>query len=94
MTAEHASQEGSEPTEPEGTAPEPEATASAPEGTALAPDANGQYDLKRQFREALARKRGTQADAGAHAGDSAASKVRGAHGPASSQKSFRRKSGG
>ncbi|MET9361779.1 DUF5302 domain-containing protein [Streptomyces sp. NPDC006632] len=80
MTTEPTSQEGSEPTEPE--------------STAVTPDADGQYDLKRQFREALARKRGTQADGGAHAGDSAASKVRGGHGPASSQKSFRRKSGG
>ncbi|MCX5387328.1 DUF5302 domain-containing protein [Streptomyces sp. NBC_00083] len=92
MTAENASQEGSEPTEPEGAAPT--SGPAEPEGTAIAPDADGQYDLKRQFREALARKRGTQADAGAHGSDSATSKVRGAHGPASSQKSFRRKSGG
>ncbi|MBD0741324.1 DUF5302 domain-containing protein [Streptomyces sp. CBMA152] len=80
MTADHAPQEGSEPTEAE--------------GTALAPDEDGQYDLKRKFREALARKRGVQADAAARGADSDASKVRGAHGPASSQKSFRRKSGG
>jgi hypothetical protein len=49
MAAESASQEGSEPTE------------AANEG--LAPDADGQYDLKRKFREALDRKRGMQADA-------------------------------
>lgn len=79
MTAEHSSKEGSEPTEAE--------------GTALAPDEDGQYDLKRKFREALARKRGTQADAAALAGDTDPSRVRGTHGPASSQRSFRRKSG-
>lgn len=49
MAAESASQEGSEPTE------------AANEG--LAPDADGQYDLKRKFREALDRKRGLQSDA-------------------------------
>ncbi|MFF1359152.1 DUF5302 domain-containing protein [Streptomyces sp. NPDC058297] len=79
MAAESASQEGSEPAEAE------------KEG--LAPDDEGQYDLKRKFREALDRKRGMQADTAGGAAKTG-SKIRGAHGPASSQKSFRRKSGG
>ncbi|MFH8935336.1 DUF5302 domain-containing protein [Streptomyces griseosporeus] len=80
MTAEPASTEGSEPAESQ-TPP-------------LAADADGNYDLKRKFREALARKRGAQADAADGAAGSDASKVRAAHGPATSQRSFRRKSGG
>jgi Family of unknown function (DUF5302) len=80
MAAESASQEGSQP-----------ADAHRP---ALSPDDDGQYDLKRKFRQALARKRGMQADAADLAANTDASKVRGAHGPAASQRSFRRKSGG
>ncbi|WP_234537082.1 DUF5302 domain-containing protein [Streptomyces shenzhenensis] len=80
MTADSASTQDSEPSEPE--------------TSALAPDSDGQYDLKRKFREALARKRGVQADAADAAGSAASSKVRSAHGPAASQRSFRRKSGG
>ncbi|MGK3944335.1 DUF5302 domain-containing protein [Streptomyces caeruleatus] len=80
MTAEAASPEGSEPAEPE--------------TSALAPDNDGNYDLKRKFREALARKRGAEADAADLAANPNASKIRGTHGPASSQRSFRRKSGG
>ncbi|MEU3252407.1 DUF5302 domain-containing protein [Streptomyces sp. NPDC006997] len=81
MTAEPVSMEGSEPTAPETSSP-------------LAPDSDGTYDLKRKFREALARKRGAQAEASEAAARPDASKVRGAHGPAASQRSFRRKSGG
>ncbi|MEU7423108.1 DUF5302 domain-containing protein [Streptomyces sp. NPDC040750] len=80
MTAEPVSTEGSEPADPE--------------SSTLAPDSDGNYDLKRKFREALARKRGAQADAADVAANSDASKVRAAHGPAASQRSFRRKSGG
>ncbi|MER5449861.1 DUF5302 domain-containing protein [Streptomyces sp. NPDC059690] len=80
MTAEPVSTEGSEP--------------AAAEPSPLAPDSDGNYDLKRKFREALARKRGAQADAADSAANPDASKVRAAHGPASSQRSFRRKSGG
>lgn len=47
MTTESASQEGSEPADPE--------------TSALVPDSDGRYDLKRKFRESLARKRGAQA---------------------------------
>jgi hypothetical protein len=80
MTAEPESTEGSEP--------------AAPETPPLEPDSDGNHDLKRKFREALARKRGAQADAADIAAKTAASKVRSAHGPAASQRSFRRKSGG
>ncbi len=50
-------------------------------------------DVKRKFREALERKQGRsdrQAEAGER-GDH--SKIHGAHGPESTQRSFRRKSG-
>ncbi|MGW5974023.1 DUF5302 domain-containing protein [Streptomyces sp. NPDC055186] len=80
MTAEPVSTEGSE--------------SAAPETSPLAPDSDGNYDLKRKFREALARKRGAQAAAADGAANPNASKVRAAHGPAASQRSFRRKSGG
>ncbi|MFI8192020.1 DUF5302 domain-containing protein [Streptomyces sp. NPDC085946] len=80
MTAESPSQEGPEPADSE--------------SRALTPDDDGQYDLKGKFREALARKRGKQAEAAALAANTDASKVRSAHGPAASQRSFRRKSGG
>ncbi|MCK8438521.1 DUF5302 domain-containing protein [Streptomyces sp. D2-8] len=80
MAAESPSQEGSE-----------SADAESP---ALSPDEDGNYDLKRKFREALARKRGMQADAADLAANTDTSKVRGTHGPAAHQRSFRRKSGG
>lgn len=50
-------------------------------------------DVKRRFREALERKNARH-HASAAAGESGDSKVHAAHGPASQQKSFRRKSGG
>jgi hypothetical protein len=80
MTAESASPEGSESTNDE--------------IPALTADEDGNYDLKRKFREALARKRGIQADAAESAATPGGSKIRTAHGPAASQRSFRRKSGG
>lgn len=80
MTAESSSQEGPEKADTE--------------NRALTPDDDGQYDLKGKFREALARKKEKQAQAAALAANSDASKIRGAHGPAASQRSFRRKSGG
>ncbi|MFE9880336.1 DUF5302 domain-containing protein [Streptomyces sp. NPDC005784] len=64
------------------------------ESPSLTPDDDGQDELKRKFREALARKRGVQADAADLAANTNRSKVHGAHGPAASQRSFRRKSGG
>ncbi|MGI5144644.1 DUF5302 domain-containing protein [Streptomyces sp. CA-106110] len=80
MTAESASQEGSEPTD-----------AASP---ALAPGDDGQYELKDKFRQALERKRGMQTKAAALAAHTDASKARGAHGPTAGRRSFRRKSGG
>ncbi|MEV5106574.1 DUF5302 domain-containing protein [Streptomyces massasporeus] len=80
MAAESPSPEGSEPADAE--------------SPALTPDADGQYDLKAKFREALARKRSMQADAADLAANPHAQKIRGTHGPAASQRSFRRKSGG
>ncbi|MEU3853735.1 DUF5302 domain-containing protein [Streptomyces sp. NPDC029554] len=84
MAAESSSPEGADPADTEST---------AAESPALSPDADGQYDLKRKFREALARKRGMQT-AAESAANSHTSKVRGTHGPAANQRSFRRKSGG
>lgn len=92
MTAETPAPEGSEPVDAESTALSPDQTDA--ESTALTPDEDGQYDLKRKFREALDRKRGAQAAAADQVANSSASKVRGTHGPAASQRSFRRKSGG
>jgi hypothetical protein len=80
MTAESASPEGSEPADTE--------------TPAVTPDADGNYDLKRKFREALARKRGVQADSAESGANPDGSKIRAAHGPVTSQRSFRRKSGG
>ncbi|WP_248958309.1 DUF5302 domain-containing protein [Sphaerisporangium perillae] len=51
-------------------------------------------ELKRKFREALDRKRQTQAESNASGRGNDASKIHGAHGPAASKRSFRRKSGG
>ncbi len=60
--------------------------ASEPEGS--------EEEMKRRFREALERKRADQADANAARGGKDAGKVHGAHGPARSRRSFRRKTGG
>lgn len=62
MTEESSSQTGSEPAEAE--------------GTALTPDADGQYNLKDKFREALERKRGKQAEAAALAANADVAKIR------------------
>ena len=50
-------------------------------------------DAKRKFREALDRKRGQQAAKKAAGKGKDSSRVHGAHGPAKSQRQFRRKSG-
>lgn len=65
-------------------------------GAAGKPGTAGQSDLddmKRKFREALDRKRGSHASANAE-GAQDTGKVHGSHGPAASRRSFRRKSGG
>lgn len=56
--------------------------------------AEEEEDMKRRFREALERKRAEQAGANAARGGKDAGKVQGAHGPAGSRRSFRRKTGG
>ncbi len=79
------------PAEPVSTEGSEQAAAATPPVT---PDDDGNHDLKRKFREALERKRGAQAGAAEGAANPDGSKVRAAHGPAASQRSFRRKSGG
>jgi Family of unknown function (DUF5302) len=59
-------------------------------GTGANPDLD---EMKRKFRAALDRKRGTHASANAE-GAQDTGKVHGSHGPAASRRSFRRKSGG
>jgi hypothetical protein len=62
---------------------------------AAEPEPEGSEDeLKRKFREALERKREKHAETTAGRGGKNAGKVHGAHGPAPSRRSFRRKSGG
>jgi Family of unknown function (DUF5302) len=61
--------------------------AAAPEVARADPELD---EMKRKFREALARKRGTHARA---EGADHTGKVHGSHGPASGRRSFRRKSG-
>ncbi|HEY2306021.1 MAG TPA: DUF5302 domain-containing protein [Streptosporangiaceae bacterium] len=51
-------------------------------------------ELKRKFREALERKQAGQAGQNAARGGQDAGKVHGAHGPAGSKRSFRRRTGG
>ncbi|MEV5506732.1 DUF5302 domain-containing protein [Streptomyces orinoci] len=56
--------------------------------------ADGEQDeVKRRFREALDRKRGRAAGAGASGHGAEGSKIHGTHGKAGGQRSFRRKSG-
>ncbi len=70
------------------TAPEPES----------AEDAAGaerpEDEIKRKFRAALDRKRGRLAEHNRTQNGKGSGKVQGAHGPAQSRRSFRRKSGG
>jgi Family of unknown function (DUF5302) len=51
-------------------------------------------ELKRKFREALDRKRGQHDEHNRTQNGKGGGKVQGAHGPAQSKRSFRRKSGG
>jgi hypothetical protein len=77
----------SESSASEGTAPETPAPRAAAEE---APAKSGIDETKRKFREALERKRGNHASA---QGADHTGKVHGSHGPATSRRSFRRKSG-
>jgi hypothetical protein len=84
MTVEQADNEGG--------SSEGSGTAAAPAGAADAAAKPEIDDMKRKFREALERKREQNAHASAE-GARDTGKVH-AHGPASSRRSFRRKSGG
>ena len=77
------------PGQPEASAGQPAAEAAEDEATAK-PAPDDLEETKRKFREALARKQSAHASAESadHTG-----KVHGAHGPAASRRSFRRKSG-
>jgi hypothetical protein len=73
---------------------EPVAEDDIPAAAAAKPDLD---EVKRKFREALERKRGAHASANADGdgdGSHGTGKVQGSHGPATSRRSFRRKSGG
>jgi len=74
---------------PEGAAPQ--AAEGDAEQAAPVPPKPELDDMKRKFREALERKRGSHARA---EGVDHTGKVHGSHGPATSRRSFRRKSGG
>jgi Family of unknown function (DUF5302) len=93
MAVEQSGAEASPGTsKPAGAARQPD---DAPSGAAAEPD-TAQPDLdevKRKFREALDRKRGAHASGNAE-GAQDTGKVHGSHGPASTRRSFRRKSGG
>jgi len=94
MTVEQSGAETSQDSASTPSAPEdtPTDAAAEPEA-AVKPGAGGDFeDMKRRFREALDRKRGTQTANAEGAHDTG--KVHGSHGPASTRRSFRRKSGG
>jgi Family of unknown function (DUF5302) len=75
----------------EGSAPETAAPQAAAEEAPPKPEPKSDIDeTKRKFREALERKRGNHASA---EGADHTGKVHGSHGPATSRRSFRRKSG-
>lgn len=76
---------------------EQEPAAPAADGTEQAADPGGTGDdadeVKRKFREALARKKGAQRGGGAGAAGPDSSKIHGSHGRAGGPREFRRKSG-
>jgi len=59
----------------------------------MSPDNNANDDLKAKMREALDRKNKANSRDSSGTGGKATGKAQGAHGPASSRRSFRRKSG-
>jgi hypothetical protein len=69
-----------------------EDTEPAPEDTEESVDVFAGDDPKAKFREALARKHGGGGKGGG--GSGGGSKISATHGPAKSQRTFRRKSGG
>jgi hypothetical protein len=67
--------------------------AEAAEAPEAAPEAGELDDVKRKFREALDRKNQSHAKDSASSGGKGTGKAQFAHGPASTRRSFRRKSG-
>ncbi|GAA0433926.1 hypothetical protein Acor_08230 [Acrocarpospora corrugata] len=65
-----------------------------PADIAVAEGEEGEDELKRKFREALERKRQSQADRNAQGGGKGSSKIHGTHSVVGGKRSFRRKSGG
>jgi hypothetical protein len=63
----------------------------SPEASVSTPPAD---DVRDKFKQALARKRGQQADAVTDAEGRGTSKIHDAHGPAGGNRMFRRKAGG
>jgi Family of unknown function (DUF5302) len=94
MTVEQSGAETSQDSASTPHAPQdtPSDAAAEPEAAAKPGDGGDFEDMKRKFREALDRKRGAQTAANAE-GAHDTGKVHGAHGPASTRRSFRRKSG-
>jgi hypothetical protein len=94
MTVEQSGAETSQDSASTPGAPQDTLSDAAAEPEAAAePDSGADFDdMKRKFREALDRKRGAQTAANAE-GAHDTGKVHGAHGPASTRRSFRRKSG-
>jgi Family of unknown function (DUF5302) len=82
--------DGSGPESPETTETTETAAPQAAAAAEEAPAKPGLDETKRKFREALERKRGNHASA---QGADHTGKVHGSHGPATSRRSFRRKSG-
>lgn len=71
----------------------PDTTPEADEKPVAAAPADDLEETKRKFREALDRKKQANAKNASGSAGSSAGKAQGAHGPASSRRSFRRKSG-
>lgn len=74
-------------------ATEPESAAADEPGTAPDEAAPGEDDVKRKFREALARKQGGRHANGAGGTGPDPSKIHGTHGRVGGSREFRRKSG-
>ncbi len=69
-------------------------TDTAPGSESAADEERSEDEMKRKFRAALDRKRNQLAEHNSRQAGKGGGKVQGAHGPAQSRRSFRRKSGG
>ena len=75
-------------------APAQDTTVAEEPDTAAQAAEPGEDDVKRKFREALARKHGARQGGGAGGSGPDPSKIHGTHGRAGGAREFRRKSGG